>query len=388
MVCVNNPVVSSVNIEEQKRLRAELKNHRQELENSLRITKEKVRSETENKKSLDEQIEVVKSKIDESNVYISELNKKIERIQVRTSLLKEALVSIYVAGDTSALDIILGSKSFDDFLDKADIVRSVSETVKELMGSLKSSLEELEKEENSICEMREKQKEEIEQLEKSKIELQDLLDKSEKLILEYKENEREAEKEIDQNDAEIKAIDAQITRYYEEQRRREEEEKRKKQSDLSSPSKANISASNTSSLTISKGGYVWPVPGFRYISSGFYDCVNRSHMHGAIDVAGKGIYGSNIVAANGGIVIMSNTVANARGQGGGGYGKFVVIDHGNGVSTLYGHMSNVVVSPGQRVSRGQVIGQVGNTGFSTGPHLHFEFRVNGIRQNPLNYVGG
>ena len=201
---------------------------------------------------------------------------------------------------------------------------------------------------------------------------------------------------IDQNDAEIKAIDAQITRYYEEQRRREEEERRKqeqqrqqqKQQQKQQSAKSSNSSSGvaTSEVTVSKGGYAWPVPGFRYISSGFYDCINRSHMHSAIDIAGKGIYGSNIVSATDGIVIMSNTLVNERGQGGGGYGKFVVIDHGNGVSTLYGHMSNVVVSPGQRVSRGQVIGQVGSTGFSTGPHLHFEFRVNGVRQNPLNYV--
>ena len=161
--CMSNPVVFSVNIDEQKRLRAELRNHRQELEDSLKNTVEKVKSETENKKSLDEKIETVKNQIDESNKYINELNKQIEKIQIRinemneeikrkTDLLKEALVSIYVAGDTSALDIILGSKSFDDFLDKADIVRSVSGTVKELMDSLKSSIEKLELEEKSICE--------------------------------------------------------------------------------------------------------------------------------------------------------------------------------------------------------------------------------------------
>ena len=122
------------------------------------------------------------------------------------------------------------------------------------------------------------------------------------------------------------------------------------------------------------------------ISSGFSDTQNRSHVHGAIDIAGRGIYGANIVASAAGKVIMVNSVVNSQGQGGGGYGKFVVIDHGNGISTLYGHMSGVAVSKGQSVSQGQVIGNVGSTGFSTGPHLHFEYRVNGVRRNPLEIV--
>jgi len=72
----------------------------------------------------------------------------------------------------------------------------------------------------------------------------------------------------------------------------------------------------------------------------------------------------------------------------GGYGLFVVIDHGNGMSTGYAHQSQLAVSQGQLVSQGQVIGYEGSTGDSTGPHLHFEVRINGSPQNPRAYVGG
>ena len=130
------------------------------------------------------------------------------------------------------------------------------------------------------------------------------------------------------------------------------------------------------------GGFAWPVPGFSRISSGFTDCQGRSCMHGAIDIASTGgrcIYGANVVASGSGTVIKvkySNS----------GYGNNIIIDHGNGISTQYSHLSSIAISQGQNVSRGQVIGQVGSTGFSTGPHLDFTFRVNGEKRNPLNYV--
>ena len=194
-----------------------------------------------------------------------------------------------------------------------------------------------------------------------------------------------------ETDAQIKRIDSAIERYYEEQRRKEEE--LKKQGNAQNNNNTNNNNNNTITQTVQKaseavneGEFVWPVPGFSIISSGYTDCVNRRSAHGAIDIAGSGIYGANIVASGAGVVRMANSCVDAYGQGGGGYGKFVWIDHGNGKSTLYGHMSTVNVSIGQRVSRGQVIGNVGNTGHSTGPHLHFEFRLDGKRVNPLNYV--
>lgn len=377
----------SVNIGEQEKLRAELKNKSKILKENLDSAKRNVTQEAEKKSNLDKQIKEMQEKIDASNNYINELSKKIEElkkhikeieedIELKIELLKEALVSLYKAGDASALDIIVGSKDFSDFLDKADIIKSVSDTVQKIIDELNEQSDLLEQQKATIEDIKKKQEEEKAKLEVDRQELQKLLDESEKLLAQYQESEKQAKKEIDENDAEIKAINAQIDRYYEEQRRKAEEAKNQ-----------NKNQKVVSSSVVNTGAFLWPVPGFHRISSDFYDCVNRSSMHRAIDIAGGGIYGANVVSAGDGKVILLNRNVDSRGQGGGGYGKYVVIDHGNGRSTLYGHMSGVAVSVGQKVSKGQVIGQVGNTGFSTGPHLHFEFRENGVKKNPVDYVG-
>lgn len=135
------------------------------------------------------------------------------------------------------------------------------------------------------------------------------------------------------------------------------------------------------------GVMAWPVPGFYRISSPFGPRICPFHgkeNHSGIDIGrkadGTSINGAAIVAAGGGKVIW----ASARG----GYGNTVMIDHGNGVVTLYAHQQSggIRVSVGQKVSKGDRIGTVGSTGYSTGPHLHFEVRINGTPVNPMNYV--
>ena len=142
------------------------------------------------------------------------------------------------------------------------------------------------------------------------------------------------------------------------------------------------------SPNISASGYTWPAPGYYDLSSQWNED-RGSYNHGAIDIAGSGIMGAAAVAADSGTVISSyNGCAHNWGKDGscgcgGGYGNYVMIDHGNGKMTVYGHFTNVIVSDGQRVSKGQVIGYIGSTGNSTGPHLHFECRLNGVKYNPM-----
>lgn len=135
---------------------------------------------------------------------------------------------------------------------------------------------------------------------------------------------------------------------------------------------------------IASGKFRWPLPHFTTITS--YFGPRWGTVHQGLDISGYNVYGASIVAADGGTVYAVNRT-NSWGTGMfAGYGYAVIIDHGNGLRTLYAHCSRIAVTPGQRVTKGQVIAYVGNTGRSTGAHLHFEVRVNNVRVNPLNYL--
>lgn len=126
------------------------------------------------------------------------------------------------------------------------------------------------------------------------------------------------------------------------------------------------------------GYFVWPVPFTRNITQQY-----GNKGHGGLDIAAAGITGQNIIAADGGVVVIA---AYRKGTSYGSYGKYVLIDHGGGFQTLYAHCSELLVKPGDIVKQGQVIALVGNTGRSTGPHLHLEMHINGKRTNPLSYI--
>ncbi|MDE6034877.1 MAG: M23 family metallopeptidase, partial [Ruminococcus sp.] len=153
------------------------------------------------------------------------------------------------------------------------------------------------------------------------------------------------------------------------------------------------STTTTTTATIpapSSSGFIWPTPGKYYISSPFAQRWGTQHK--GIDIGDAGIMGSDIVASKSGTVTyVSNSCTHNYGKSsscgcGGGYGNYVIIQHDGTYSTLYGHMTSANVSVGDYVQQGDVIGTVGSTGWSTGPHLHFEVRVNGTQQDPLNFV--
>lgn len=148
-------------------------------------------------------------------------------------------------------------------------------------------------------------------------------------------------------------------------------------SDGTSSSGESSYESSSSASSYGSGSFIWPVPYTHNITSYFGPRWGR--LHGGIDIAAGGVYGQPIVSADSGTVILA-------GNQGDGYGNYVIIDHGNGYKTLYGHMSSVAAYAGQQVAQGEVIGYVGSTGNSTGPHLHFEIRVNDVQTDPLAFV--
>ena len=140
----------------------------------------------------------------------------------------------------------------------------------------------------------------------------------------------------------------------------------------------NLVNSNSSSTVISNGS--WPVPGYSRVSSPFgyriHPVLGIKKLHTGIDIPAP--TGTPTVAVSSGTVIYSGVQ--------GSYGNTVMIQHDNGLVSLYAHNSSLVVNVGDKVKKGQVVAKIGSTGRSTGPHLHFEIRVNGTAQNPLNYL--
>ena len=158
------------------------------------------------------------------------------------------------------------------------------------------------------------------------------------------------------------------------------EEQRRQEEAANNPGGGSVGGGGSVTGT---GSFGWPVPSCTYITSKYgprYHPVTGVYQstHTGLDIGAA--YGATIVASDGGTV----TCAGVKG----GYGSCVMIDHGNGYYTLYGHMSSISVSLGQSVSKGDTIGYVGDSGITTGPHLHFEIRVNGVCTDPAPWFSG
>ena len=202
---------------------------------------------------------------------------------------------------------------------------------------------------------------------------------------------------LDERKANVRACIEFSVRGTPRQREEMQQALMKLSSDLEMPN-ANGNPSNSGQSSTNNGDYnytdksqfTWPVPGYYHISYGVG--WRWGAYHKGIDIWSPGIRGAKIcAAAEGTVILVSNTCTHDYGKNGscgcgGGYGNYCIIDHGNGYWTLYGHSQYMSVTQGQHVNKGDVLGIVGSTGYSTGDHLHFEVRLNGVAQNPSNYV--
>ncbi|CAB1242530.1 Membrane proteins related to metalloendopeptidases [Ruminococcaceae bacterium BL-4] len=324
------------------------------------------------KAALQDQVSNLQHQIDTYNQQIGDLDQDIaakqDEIQSKQkeidsdfALLKERLRALYISGEASNLEILLSSKSLTDLADKTEAIKMVSDHDKQLIDTLKNHLTEIEAQKTKIEQSRQEVSDAKDALDQKRTELDTVMEETQQVINELAgsaEALEEQNKEIAQKEAATaEQIDSWYANYYSQKQ----------------------SSSDVVVMPSGGGQFVWPVPYTTNVTSGFGPRWGTTHK--GIDISSGGVYGQPIVASASGTVI----VADAGGWGGG-YGTWVSIDHGNGFSTVYGHMSSLCVSVGQAVQQGQVIGYVGSTGDSTGPHCHFEVRVNGVAQDPLNYV--
>lgn len=374
---------AATDINQLQKKRSELAKRESALKDKIKDSKNKIEAQEIYKGALDEQISVVQEQVNTLNEQIGLLDAEIQEksteisgheqsIHLNQEQLKERLRALYIAGETSDLAILLGASDVEDMFNKADIMRRVADHDRNLIDELKQTKSEVEEQLTTIQNDRTMVADARKELSKKQSELTSLINESNNLIKNLQDTEKAAQEEQKKVSNEMQKADQEIDAWHDEYERKRKEKEKNNSDDNGDNNNNNNAAKNPYVI----GDFAWPVPGYYKISSPFGPRWGR--MHKGIDIAGGGIHGKSIVAAADGTVVRVSYDT-------GGYGNYFVIDHGSGYTTLYGHCSSVSVSNGQSVKKGQVVGKVGNTGRSTGPHLHFEIRVGGVAKNPLGW---
>ena len=354
---------------------------------------------------LDEKIAVTREKISSLNDDIKEkqdaYDKGLSEVEDQFDALANRLRILYMSGNATDLEIIFGAKDFSDLIDKMELVKSLANSDKELISEIQTKLDELSTKKKSL----EADKKDLEtqqaSLKSDQDEFNKLISDNDEILKNLYASNSEAQNSLESAALQSDEIEAKISQYYAAQKAAAEHAAQASQSSSGSSSSSSSSSSSGSSssgssssgsssvIVPSGSGFAWPTPGFVSLSSEWFED-REVYNHGGIDIAGAGIMGTPVVAAADGTVIASNSSCTHNwGKSyscgcGGGYGNYVMISHAGGKMTVYGHLTSLTVSSGQSVSRGQVIGYVGSTGNSTGPHLHYECRLNGVRYNPMS----
>ncbi|MEQ2475494.1 murein hydrolase activator EnvC family protein [Ruminococcoides intestinale] len=350
---------------------------------------------------LDEKIAVTREKISSLNDDIKEkqdaYDKGLSEVEDQFDALANRLRILYMSGNATDLEIIFGAKDFSDLIDKMELVKSLANSDKELISEIQTKLDELSTKKKSL----EADKKDLEtqqaSLKSDQDEFNKLISDNDEILKNLYASNSEAQNSLESAALQSDEIEAKISQYYAAQKAAAEHAAQASQSSSSSSSSSSSgssssgsSSSGSSSVIVPSGsGFAWPTPGFVSRSSEWFED-REVYNHGGIDIAGAGIMGTPVVAAADGTVVATNSSCTHNwGKSyscgcGGGYGNYVMISHAGGKMTVYGHLTSLTVSTGQTVSRGQVIGYVGSTGNSTGPHLHYECRLNGVRYNPMS----
>jgi murein DD-endopeptidase MepM/ murein hydrolase activator NlpD len=290
----------------------------------------------------------------------AEINRHEAHMQVRQSLLDQRVRSMAKHGSVNYLELMVSSKNFNQLVDRVVVMQDIVHGDQLLINTLKGERDQLEALRQKLDFQRREQAALLHQQQDQQAQLQGILQTQQAALAYFGSLEAQFEQQRAQLEAEKAKLDAlvvQLQQQYDSQAR---------------------------GLGGGSGRFSWPERG--PITQGFgcsdllgepYDasCATH-HFHTGLDIGAAA--GTPILAADTGVVSYEGW--------NGGYGNVIIVTHGNGYSTLYAHMSGFAVGSGGRVNRGQPIGYEGSTGYSTGPHLHFEVRVNGAYQNPLSYL--
>lgn len=324
------------------------------------------------------QISSVEAEIDSLNAQIKALDDEVVALEQEKAdtyvILGERLRASYMSGASSPLEFILTSDDFNFivYLERVELLFRIAENDDKIIKQLEDNIVEIGKKVTEIEDVKKRLNTKIGELDEAKLEYEEKKQAQVDARALVEASEAEVQADLDKVKAIVDSLDSQSAEYQAAIDQREEaildlEEK--------------IAANNTHyGSGVVDGDMVFPLPyEDAYISSSFK--VRWGRQHNGIDTCRwSGTHGADIIA------VKAGTVEVANWGYGGGYGNYVVINHGNGVLTYYAHLSNITVSVGQSVGQGDVIGQAGNTGYSFGAHLHFGIMVNGSWRNPVDYL--
>ncbi len=317
--------------------KAQLESQKQEIANQQA-------SESKAYKSLVSNIEILEANLREIELSLAEAEENYKR---QEDLFKTRMRIMYQNTNMSLLDTIAQSKSIIDFMERIQYISLIAKSDRSLIEDLNLAKQDVE------------YKRQLKEEAKQDLEAQ-ASDKQER-ITQLTASRAEVEEELKRSTKQLAQLE------------KEEDALIAKSKELNSTIK-NLSKK----AKYAGGSMVWPCPSAYKVTSPFgmrkHPILRKYKNHTGIDIDGD--KGDSIVAANKGTVIISE-------YNKGGYGNYIVIDHGGGITTLYAHLSKKLVSVGDEVKAGAVIGKCGSTGLSTGPHLHFEVRVNGTPVNPM-----
>ena len=340
-----------------------LQNQIQDATGNLEDVQSDINENLQQVQNLDERINESTTKIEELNTKITELKTSISEIEGKLTeaqenyenqkkILEARLIAMYEAGETQYLDVFLQSRNMSEFLSNYFLITEIASYDMDLLEEMENKKRVI----DTAMEKLQKNKEELDtalqtQLKTSKI-LENTKTLRENYVAKLSEEEKKIQAQIDDYTTQVNALNAEILQ---------------------------LALQGIDTQYIG-GVLAWPVPGYTRISSNYgmryHPILHVNKLHTGVDIAAP--MGANFVAANDGIV----TKAGYNGA----YGNMVIIDHGGGISTLYAHGSEILVQVGQTVKRNDPILKVGSTGYSTGPHAHFEVRINGVVTNPIEYI--
>ena len=362
---------------------AQLDSEKEELDAQLNQLKEDESKKAEYQETLQAKVQLVEKQINETRANIEELDNEIAVLEAKIAkseeemgdtlrLYKESVKDLYIIGSSSGLgtlEALMDSESIQEYSVKNEMTQSVTKRNEMIMNQIedyiKATADTRETCQSKKLELAEKKK----KLEVQQEELDGLYRENQQLIMEIQAKQGNAEERLEQIKAEKQQLSDEIKKMVEEEKKREEEARK---------SGAGATGNNTIDPSVS-GNFsdlAWPLPGVTYMSQ-YYDGAG----HYGVDIAGPS--GTPIVAVADGVVSRSNGVD----WWGMGWGYHVVVKHNSTYTTLYAHMSAVAVNAGDSVVKGQTIGYEGSTGWSTGPHLHFEVYQNGSLVDPWPFIG-